>query len=307
MGRNTEKYKEYQRKYQQQKRRDNIRDKKYVRTCPKCQNEIIYGTKQTFNYGIKNNSICKTCTARDQLKKIHQEIDEGVRLPLFQGKTHTDETKEKIRNHPNQKLVHTHPNYINRVMPTGTDHHFTGSSFIQCWINKYGSEKADVLLDNYKKKKSKQNSGEGNPMYGRPSPQGSGNGISGWFNGMFFRSLLELNFLVTCHKLNYKVRSAECKEFQVKYPSIDFERNYYPDFILNEKYVVECKPVRLIQTINNQAKIKAAMEKWGSAKFKVISPPKFNIYRIPKLIEEGLIKLTERSKKYLRTKHNLDI
>lgn len=305
MSRDKEKQKVYQYNYQKKKREYNIANKTYLRICPKCDGEITYATKYSFEHGIKNNSQCKTCLAQAKLQKIHEEIRNGDRLPLFQGKSHTETTKDKIRNHPNQKLVHDHHNYKNRSMPAGADHHFTGSSFVQCWINKYGQEHADQLLTEYKNKKSIAMSGEKNHMYGKASPQGSGNGISGWFNGMFFRSLLELNFLVTCHKLNYNVRSAECKEFQVKYPGIDFERNYYPDFILNDKYIVECKPIRLVQTINNQAKIKAAMEKWGSEKFKVISPPKFSIYRIPKLIEEGLIKLTERSEKYLRTKLNL--
>jgi hypothetical protein len=33
-------------------------------------------------------------------------------------------------------------------------------------------------------------------MYGKPSPQGSGNGWSGWYKGKYFRSIMELSFIV---------------------------------------------------------------------------------------------------------------
>lgn len=41
----------------------------------------------------------------------------------------------------------------------------------------YGKEKAVEL----KEKLSERFSGEGNPMFGKPSPEGSGNGWSGWY------------------------------------------------------------------------------------------------------------------------------
>lgn len=312
MSRDKEKYKEYQRLYQQKSRAQNIKDKKYTRLCPKCTGEIIYGTKQTFNYGIKNKSVCKICTAITNIKIEHDAITSGLKNNGFKNKKHTKETKDKIRNHPNQKNVLAHHNYKTRKIISGKDHHFTGKhhtkNMMEIWTRKYGLVEAEKRLTEYLQKKSIAMSGTNNHMYGKPSPHGSGNGISGWFNNViFFRSLLELNFLVTCHKLKYTVRSTECKEFQVKYYSIDFYRNYYPDFILNEKYIVECKPERLIHTLNNQAKFKAAVEKWGVEKFKVITPPKFDIHRIPQLIQDGLIKLTDKSENYFRTKRNKDI
>ncbi|MBR4316812.1 MAG: hypothetical protein IKP65_07630 [Alphaproteobacteria bacterium] len=40
-----------------------------------------------------------------------------------------------------------------------------------------------------KKKYSEKSKGKNNPMYGKPAPKGSGNGVSGWYKGWFFRSL----------------------------------------------------------------------------------------------------------------------
>jgi hypothetical protein len=56
----------------------------------------------------------------------------------------------------------------------------------------YGKEKANKMKNNL----SILNSGSKNKMYGKPSPQGSGNGWSGWYKGWYFRSLIELSYMV---------------------------------------------------------------------------------------------------------------
>ena len=92
----------------------------------------------------------------------------------------------------------------------------------------YGKEKAEEI----KKKISKRSSGSNNPMFGKPSPQGSGNGWSGWYKGFFFRSLLELSFLVKSN-----ISEIENAEY-IKIKYIDEngkERNYLPDYLKNKK------------------------------------------------------------------------
>ena len=39
-------------------------------------------------------------------------------------------------------------------------------------------------------------------MYGRFSPRGSGNGWSGWYKEWYFRSLLELSYMINETKFN---------------------------------------------------------------------------------------------------------
>jgi len=44
------------------------------------------------------------------------------------------------------------------------------------WVKKYGVKIANEKLVSFKHKVSKINSGSGNPMFGKPSPKGSGGG-----------------------------------------------------------------------------------------------------------------------------------
>lgn len=54
-------------------------------------------------------------------------------------------------------------------------------------------------------------------MYGKPPPKRTGNGISGWWkNKIYFRSLLELAFLINAEKTNLAIESAERKEYRFK-------------------------------------------------------------------------------------------
>ena len=48
---------------------------------------------------------------------------------------------------------------------------------------------------------SNASKGKNNPMYGKPSPQGSGNGWSGWYKGIYFRSLLYSSFMSSIDNL----------------------------------------------------------------------------------------------------------
>lgn len=123
---------------------------------------------------------------------------------------------------------------------------------------KYGIEKANEI----KQKLSKTFSGKNNPMYGKPAPSGSGNGWSGWYKGLYFRSLLELSFLIK----NSDVKSAE----YIKIPYKDYkgdERTYHPDFI-KDKTIYEIKPQHLLNAADNKLKFEAAKNYCNINEFK---------------------------------------
>lgn len=102
-------------------------------------------------------------------------------------------------------------------------------------------------------------SGEGNPMYGKPAPIGSGNGWSGWYKGWYFRSLLELSYMIlVIERFNIKWEPGESKKNKIEYQYNGVIKNYFPDFILNEKYVIECKPKKLQNTEINKIKMQYA-------------------------------------------------
>lgn len=85
----------------------------------------------------------------------------------------------------------------------------------------------------------------------------------GTFEGMSYRSSYELLFLQFCSKNNIVVRSAENKEFRVRYIVDGKKRWYYPDFFLEKtNTVVEIKPSKLLKHGNNPAKFEAAKKRY---------------------------------------------
>ena len=72
-----------------------------------------------------------------------------------------------------------------------------------------------------------------------PSKGSGGWGISGWYNGNYFRSSCELVFLMADHR---PWRSAEKSEFRVEYLTVSGrKKSYYPDWYAGCE-VVEIKP-----------------------------------------------------------------
>ncbi len=136
-------------------------------------------------------------------------------------------------------------------------------------------------------------------MYGKPSPQGSGNGWSGWYKGWFFRSLLELSFMINViERFNFTWESAEKKKFIIKYINWkNIERTYRADFFIENKYLVEIKPINLQQGDEVIRKAEAA-KKWCKKNkliYKLTSCSKqINVEKLKKLINDNKINLTKR-------------
>jgi len=165
----------------------------------------------------------------------------------FYNKKHSENSKNKIRN----KCV---------ILFSGNKNPMYGKTVYSIWVKKYGIDVANEKLLSYKNKLSKRFSGTNNPMYGKLSPQGSGNGWSGWYNGWFFRSLMELTYMIKfIEKNNWIWESGETERYNIKY--LDYrgnERTYHPDFIINNKIMVEIKPIKLWNSDGVQRKKNAA-------------------------------------------------
>lgn len=130
----------------------------------------------------------------------------------------------------------------------------------------YGDEKAKEL----KQKKSERNTGNNNPMFGKPSPIGSGNGWSGWFKDIYFRSLLELSYLIKLKNDKTIFYNGELKKYKIEYVLNGIKYNYFCDFVLEDGTHIEIKPKKLINTAVNLAKFNAAKEKLRD-KFKILT------------------------------------
>lgn len=102
--------------------------------------------------------------------------------------------------------------------------------------------------------------GELNPSYGITPSKYTGYGIKGYFKSKWFRSSLELFFLIYCHINNYNVKSAERKLYQVEYEIDGIKKTYSPDFIIND-LIYEIKPYYKLNDNIVQIKFKKLLEK----------------------------------------------
>ena len=160
--------------------------KEYKRQCPKCGEELHYKYRQSYWKACKTNNWCGSCRKlevnsrpeyQNKLKIINDSFKEkfkGKNNPFF-GKKHTNRSISLIKANTSVKYGDKNPCYKKSVY--------------YWWEKKYGKEAADTKLLNFKKILSNKMSGEKNPMYGKPSPPGAGNGWSGWYKGWYFRSI----------------------------------------------------------------------------------------------------------------------
>ena len=150
--------------------------------------------------------------------------------------------------------------------------------------------------------------GEKNNMYGKPSPNGSGNGWSGWYNDWFFRSLKELTYMIYVierFKLNWNNA-----EKMIKIDYIDCsgaKRTYRPDFIIEGKYLIEIKPKLLQKGKLVSLKKEAALKfcKNNNLIFKIRECRKtISTNEIKELIKVGKLKFTKRYEEKFNTLYN---
>jgi hypothetical protein len=246
------------------------KEKNFCRSCPECKKEIWYKTEITLKRASIKKALCNFCSRKGEKN-------------YFFGKTHKPETIEKFKNKDcsYMKDASYKEAYYNSLINRKTNK----KPIYQCWLEKYGQEEADIKMGQYRAKQSFNNSGSKNSMFGKPSPNGSGNGWSGWYKGWRFRSLLEVAFMINyIEKNNLKWESGEKKKFMIKYFDADgTPRNYYPDFYLPDKrQLIECKPIKLFNTVTVKQK-KEAAEKFCSE-----NELEYNLTDIERLTDETI-------------------
>lgn len=131
-----------------------------------------------------------------------------------------------------------------------------GSNLKKYWKSKYSEDEVNYKYKQMIEKNRAKSSGKNNPMYGKPSPNGSGNGWKGWYHGFYFRSLRELSFMIRMDEEGKEFQSAEA--FSIPYSFLNTERTYRPDFIVDNNILIEIKPKKLHSSPNIIAKTNAA-------------------------------------------------
>ena len=276
--------------------------KEYTRKCPECGDTITHKTKYSRNRCEHEKRLCRPCSSSLRYKKyggnidiINAEVKSGIRKNGFQDKKHSTESKKQMSEvHFNDHEKYQTPEFRDkmRIISSGENNPMYGKTVYNVWVEKYGIEEANKRQIIWKNKISLKTKGENNPMYGKETPSKSGSGISGWYNGFFFRSLHELKFILMCERFKLKIISAG--KIRIKYVNYDgSERTYSPDFIVDEKYLIEVKPKKLHNTPLNLLKFTSAIEycKKNKLKFKVLDFGIIPQNQLNELITKNIIKL----------------
>jgi hypothetical protein len=250
-----------------------------------------------------NKDLCRSCRQIIQYKQgLRSEqskragegakrILSGITFDELHGIKKSNEIKEKISKKVKGEL---NPNYGGKYSH-GYGNDIWKNILNKNWVERYGEEKANEM----KLSLSFHNSRENNNMWGKPSSAGSGNGWSGWYKDWLFRSLLELSYVINVlERFGFNWESAENNKYKIKYVNnFDEQRNYFPDFIVNDKYLIEVKPKKLWEAENVVLKRNAAeiFCKNNNLIYKLTSPAKtLSIEDIKILKERGEIKFTPR-------------
>jgi len=271
--------------------------------CDECNKEInllLYAQiKGLKTYG---KDLCRGCKQKEQIKKGirgKQYVNAGnAARKLMSGKTYEEMYgKEKSLliklNQSKQTSGENNANYGGSWHGINPGFNQKGKTIDEI----YGKEKADIIRE----KLSKKSTGENNPMYGKPTPIGSGNGWSGWYNGWYFRSLRELSYMINViERFNLKWENAEKRKYEIKY--LDYKgtpRTYRPDFLIENKYLVEIKPKKLWNSSNIKKKKEAAIIFCNEykLKYKLISPRMLSFEEINILVEQTKLEFLDRYKK----------
>jgi hypothetical protein len=270
----------------------------YTRNCPQCNKLLNYKSSASRSNAKRRNTVCYACREKLPSRKEHtRKLIEDNKIRFkgknnpFYGKKHTPESIEKIKKNT--------PKNMSRL---------GGKNNYDTWVDKYGRQEADRRKAEASRKLIESTSGPRSHRYGKPSPQGSGNGWSGWYKGWYFRSLKELAFMVYyIEDEDISWKTGESKEFKIEYTdALGIQRNYFPDFVLEDKRVIEIKPKRLWNTPSVLAKKEAAdkfCENRGYT-FIIVDCDPLPLSHFKKLYESGEIKLLDRYDKKFNEKYN---
>ena len=258
----------------------------------------------------------------EQEKKEWSEKYSGSNNPMY-GKSVYDVWVEKYGKEEADRRLEIQQNKIKNTIKSfskekidainikkannGRKNGMYGKSVYDVWVEKYGKEEADRRRRDFGRKVSERTKGKNNPMYGKVPSNGSGAGISGWYKNWYFRSLRELSFMINViEKECHEWKSAESSEFTIRYLDVNgVERTYHPDFVLDNKIIVEIKPEKLQLNENNQRKQDGAIL-WCATngfEYKMVDADIIEPDILYDMYTSGVIKFNEKSlKRFLNSR-----
>lgn len=251
----------------------------FFRYCPNCNNKNYHSTLRSCIVSDKRQLLCSSCASIKSIE-IYGNSMKGKSVKSVWEEKYGEDIANELWNKRNIKTSESVQKSLSKLSKIDKQ-------------NKWGRKKeennfygrAHTINTKEKisrtKKRNGSSIGEKNSMYGKPSPQGSGNGWSGWYKGIYFRSLLELSYLKYLIDNNINFDNGEKTKYRITYFNSIKNRNanYFPDFyLIDTQEIIEVKPKKLVGALNNIDKHKKAKELYGD-KFKILT-------------EEDIIKIT---------------
>lgn len=258
----------------------------FFKNCPKCNEIIYYTSKSTLTDSLKKKRQCMNCRT-EQLKTLvgPLNVNYGKKLSEQHKKKISDHNKEYYKNNKNPATGNTywvgrkHSNETKKQMSisqTGkivseetrkklsianTGQFVSEETRVKISIASAGrvgkkhKDSTKILISEKRLKSIKQN-------------KHFCIGISGTYKGIHFRSLYELSYLI--YLIKFKIKF-ECEPFSILYTNVN---RYMPDFLIENKYLVEIKPKEFQNTEKNLLKTKAALQycEENNLIYKIIDP-----------------------------------
>ena len=240
--------------------------------------------------------LCRSCIQRRQYKEGKRSSKIGTYNKSQRGKTLEERLGKEKANSMKQKLSERlsgklNPNYGGKYSKFEKAHQQQKGKTLEQWL---GEEKANLM----KQKISIATSGENNPMYGKSPSKLSGSGLKGYYKNIYFRSFLELSYLVQLDKNDIKVESAETEKFLVHYEFNGVNKTYKPDYYLvDTDEVIEIKWHRLLSSSIVQIKKIAALKQFNN--YKIVTENEIDLLSLEDmkfLINQGILKIIRYSK-----------
>lgn len=255
----------------------------FERNCPRCNIILEYKLKSSLLRANKKNSHCFKCCNIGQIISLEQRLKISKAL---KGKKGNSGSYKKGDNSGERSPMY-------------------GKSIYICLVEKYGKEEADIRYAKIRKNISIRHSGKGNSSYGKNNKQG--NGYSGWYKDWYFRSITELSYIIKIESEGKKWVSAENLGFHIEYiGEKGTDRTYRPDFLIEDKYLIEIKPLKLQNTPMNLAKKEAALKfcKENNYEYIVTDCEKIDIDLLKSMYDSKIIKFTEKTEKKFNKYYN---
>jgi len=242
----------------------------FIETYPNTQ-LVSNSTKNIVSQSCKESNCGSWIKGRKHTdeEKEHLSIrNSGEGNPFF-GKTHDEETRQRMSdnhadftgdNNPYKRALEEYPE--KRVEASKRQQAIFAEikadpQRYSTWIERNSKSVAQAHLD-------------GKLLgYGRGHKNGHYFSIK-FDRDFYYRSSYELRFIKYCENNDFILSLSSC-DFSIPYKASDgYNKNYIPDFLVNDDFLIEIKPRKMLEIELNKLKLEAAADYCNSKKLKLI-------------------------------------